>query len=116
MGVFAMDFGADILTIDAMELEKQLGEKDPPFVLDVRQPEEYEMGHIQGAILMPLTTLPEHLAEIPKDRRVVVYCRSGRRSERAAAFLKANGFTRIENLTGGIKAWTDKCQAHKNYC
>lgn len=110
---FAMN---DVQSINALELQKQLASTNPPFVIDVREPSEFAAGSIEGATLIPLGTLPDHLSEIPKDRRVVVYCRSGHRSARAAAFLLQNGYTQIENLTGGMMAWSEKCSADKTYC
>ena len=85
----------------------QQGAHSPiPFMfLDVRTPEEYAEGHIQGAILMPVQTLSAHLKEIPKNKQVYVYCHSGTRSARAAKMLAKHGFTNIENVLGGIEAW-----------
>ena len=77
----------------------------PFMVLDVRTPEEYAAGHIQGAKLIPVQELSEHLAELPKDRQIYVYCHSGRRSAKAAAMLAKHGFSRVENMVGGIEAW-----------
>ena len=85
----------------------QQGEDSPiPFMmLDVRTPEEYKQGHIQGAKLIPVQALAEHLAEVPKNKRVYVYCHSGKRSARASKLLAKHGFTNIENVMGGIEAW-----------
>jgi hydroxyacylglutathione hydrolase len=77
----------------------------PFMVLDVRTPKEYKQGHIQGAKLIPIQTLEQHLAEIPKDKQVYVYCHSGMRSAKAAKLLAQHGFTNIENIMGGIEAW-----------
>lgn len=108
--------GGDVPNITPTELSTRLQSNDKvPFVLDVREPQEFEMGHIEGATLIPLGSLPEHLAEVPKDKPVVVVCRSGNRSGRAAAFLKEQGFTNIENLTGGMMAWSAQC-GRKKYC
>jgi len=77
-----------------------------PFVfIDVRTPEEYAEGHVQGAKLIPLQELEGRVAEVPKDKRVYVYCRSGRRSVAAANLLVKAGYSNIENVEGGIKAW-----------
>lgn len=86
-----------------------MGEASPiPFVvIDVRTVEEYKAGHIRGAILIPVDMLDKHFADIPKDKQVYVYCHSGRRSARAAKMLTEQGFTRIENMQGGIEAWKD---------
>ncbi len=83
------------------------GDASPiPFVvLDVRTVEEYRQGHIQGATLIPVQILESRLASVPKDRQVYVYCHSGVRSARAAALLARHGFTRVENMSGGIEAW-----------
>jgi len=77
-----------------------------PFImLDVRTPKEYAEGHIQGARLIPVQALAEHLAEVPKNKQVYVYCHSGKRSARASSMLAKHGFTNIENVMGGIEAW-----------
>lgn len=84
----------------------QTGASQVSFLLvDVRTPAEYEAGHIRGALLLPVDSLAEHLAEIPKDRPVYVYCQAGARSSRAALLLTKYGYTRINNLQGGIAAW-----------
>jgi len=77
----------------------------PFLMLDVRTPEEFAEGHIAGARLIPVQELEKRLAEVPKDRQVYVYCRSGARSARASRMLFRAGFTNIENVTGGIQAW-----------
>ncbi len=77
-----------------------------PFVfIDVRTPEEYAAGHIPGAKLIPLDELEQRLAEVPRDRQVYLYCRSGHRSAKAAEILAKHGFTNIENVQGGMLAW-----------
>jgi len=83
------------------------GDASPiPFTfLDVRTVEEYEQGHIKGAHLIPVQVLAEHLADVPKDKQVYVYCHSGKRSSRAAKLLADKGYTKIENVVGGIEAW-----------
>ncbi len=83
-------------------------EAEIPFmVLDVRTPSEYAQGHIAGALLIPVQELANRLNEVPRDRQVYVHCKSGRRSERAAKLLAKNGYSRIENVLGGIVAWQD---------
>ena len=86
-----------------------MGKASPiPFILlDVRTPEEYKAGHIKGAVLMPVDTIEQNLAKIPTDKQVYVYCHSGKRSARASKLLASKGFTRIENMPGGIEAWKD---------
>jgi phage shock protein E len=75
------------------------------FVLDVRTPEEYAAGHVPGAVNVPHDQLASRLAEVPKDKDVVVYCRTGRRSALAADVLAANGYKRVSQLEGDMQAW-----------
>lgn len=81
---------------------------DAPFVLDVRTPEEYASGYVPGAVNIPHDQLASRLAEVPRDREVVLYCRSGRRTALAADVLAANGYKRLEHLDGDIIAWVEK--------
>lgn len=76
-------------------------------LIDVRQPEEYvgELGHIPGAELIVLHTLPEQLEKLPKDQTVVFVCLAGGRSAKAAAFAKMNGFEHVYNMQGGMQLW-----------
>ncbi len=85
------------------------GDKSPvPFLfLDVRTPDEYVDGHIKGAVLIPVQELEKRLSEVPKDKRIYVYCHSGKRSVRASNILVGAGFTNIENVEGGIVAWKE---------
>jgi rhodanese-related sulfurtransferase/rubrerythrin len=74
-------------------------------LLDVRQPGEYEQGHLPGARLIPLKELPSRLGELHKNKPVIVYCAVGGRSRAAAQLLSGRDFTEVYNLRGGIKAW-----------
>jgi phage shock protein E len=74
-------------------------------MLDVRTPEEYAQDHIPGVKLIPLAELPNRLAEIPKDKTLVVTCRSGNRSAQAAQLLRQQGYGDVHNMLGGIGAW-----------
>ncbi|MFN7964986.1 MAG: molybdopterin-synthase adenylyltransferase MoeB [Acidobacteriota bacterium] len=87
------------------QLAARLFEADPPFLLDVRETWEWDLGHLDGATLIPIGDLPERLEELPRDREIVVYCKVGARSDWAANFLRARGFSNIRNLEGGIMAW-----------
>lgn len=75
------------------------------FLLDVRQPEEWTQFHIPGATLIPLGELPNRLNEVPKDREVVVVCRTGHRSAQGRDILKNAGFTKVTSMTGGVTQW-----------
>lgn len=74
-------------------------------LLDVREQDEWDAGHIEGAQHIPLGQLASRLAELPSDRVVVAVCRSGSRSDRAAQGLRARGY-QAENLDGGVTAWS----------
>ena len=74
-------------------------------LLDVRQPEEYEAGHIAGAMLIPLGELEARQEELERDKKIITYCRSGRRSMAAAIALCGLGFEGVHNLEGGILNW-----------
>jgi len=84
------------------------GTKSPvPFVfLDVRTAEEYSDGHIPGAMNISVQTLADRLSEVPKDKRLYVYCRSGNRSTAASKLLADAGFKNVENFKGSMRAWT----------
>ena len=100
--------GGTMTDLSVTELKRELDQGRDLFLLDVREPHEFALGALPGGVLMPLGEVPKRWREIPTDREVVCYCRSGGRSARAIQFLKQNGITRIRNLTGGILAWSDQ--------
>lgn len=75
------------------------------FILDVRQPEEWRQFHIPGATLIPLGELPNRLNEVPKDKEVVVVCRTGHRSAQGRDILLNAGFTNVTSMAGGVTQW-----------
>jgi rhodanese-related sulfurtransferase len=79
--------------------------REPPLLLDVRELWEFERCHIPNARLVPMGSIPGHLAELDRDRETVVICHHGVRSYHVARFLEHNGFTNVINLTGGVDAW-----------
>lgn len=93
--------------IQPEELKRRLDAGEDIFVLDVREPHEYQICHING-YLIPLGDLPKRVHELDLSRDIVVHCRSGVRSAKAVDFLRQSGFKRTSNLTGGILAWADK--------
>jgi adenylyltransferase/sulfurtransferase len=93
-------------TVD--ELKSRLDRGDTLFILDVRNPEEFQICRIPGSTLLPLPELPRRVGELDKQREMVVHCKSGVRSQRAIAFLRQQGFTKLSNLKGGILAWADR--------
>ena len=94
--------------ITAVELKKKLDAGETPFILDVREPNEYQINRIPGSVLIPLGELPRRYQELPKDREIVAQCKMGGRSAKAMDFLKSVGFTNVKNLKGGILDWVDK--------
>ena len=91
--------------ISVKELKARLDAKEDLFILDVREPYEYKIANI-GGHLIPLNTIPDHISELDPKREIIVQCRSGARSQKAAELLAQNGFTKVSNLTGGILAWS----------
>lgn len=75
------------------------------FFLDVRTQQEWDQGHIAKSTLIPLDDLQGRLSELPRDKDIVVICRSGARSKEGAAILRQSGFTRVTCMTGGLQAW-----------
>jgi rhodanese-related sulfurtransferase len=75
------------------------------FILDVRQPEEWTQFHIPGATLIPLGELPNRLNEVPKDKPIVVVCRTGHRSASGRDILLQAGFTSVTSMAGGVTEW-----------
>jgi adenylyltransferase/sulfurtransferase len=89
------------------ELKQRLDQGDDLLVLDVREPFEYQIAQIGGQ-LIPLGDLPKRMNELNTEQEIVVQCKSGGRSQRAAEFLAKNGFTKLHNLAGGITAWSSE--------
>lgn len=103
-------FFTPVKSIDAVEARRYLNRAagEAFTLLDVRQPGEYEAGHLPGAKLIPLPELGARLAELDADKPTVVYCAIGGRSRVAAQVLAAKGFREVLNLSGGIKAWNSQ--------
>ena len=89
------------------ELKRRIDAGEDVYILDVREPYEYRIAQIGGK-LIPQTDVPNRLAEIDRNREVIVQCRSGVRSQRIAEYLKQQGYPRVVNLAGGILAWADE--------
>ncbi len=87
--------------VTAAQLKAELASTTPPFLLDVRTLREFEQGHVKGALHIPVDDLRFEHAAIPKDRRTVIYCRSGYRAHLALRILYQNGFADLANVTGG---------------
>jgi molybdopterin/thiamine biosynthesis adenylyltransferase/rhodanese-related sulfurtransferase/molybdopterin converting factor small subunit len=88
-------------------LQVELASPEPPLLIDVRDPEEWEISRIEGARLIPRAQLPERVDELTRAREIVLYCRSGKRSALATQLLLDLGFTHVKSLAGGINAWAE---------
>lgn len=89
------------------ELKRRLDAGDDLFVLDVREPHEYQISNI-GGHLIPLNDLPKRVNELDSSREIVVHCKMGGRSAKATDFLRQSGFSKVHNLAGGINAWAER--------
>ncbi|NJO07294.1 MAG: rhodanese-like domain-containing protein [Chloroflexaceae bacterium] len=96
------------INVSATELETWLQQPERPFLLDVREPFESDIASIPGtSTLIPLGQLQTRVGELDPSQEIVVYCRSGNRSQQAIQVLQAAGFTNVKNLSGGILSWSD---------
>ncbi|MGE0812191.1 MAG: molybdopterin-synthase adenylyltransferase MoeB [Vicinamibacterales bacterium] len=91
-----------------LELKARIDAGTRPFILDVREPSEYQINRIEGSVLIPLGELPQRFRELDPTMEIVCQCKVGGRSAKAAAFLRQQGFSRVHNLAGGILAWVDQ--------
>ena len=92
---------AEVSVTEAAKLRDQ-----GAFMLDVREPDEWQAGHIPGATLIPLGELSSRISEVPADQQVVVVCRSGNRSAQGRDILRAAGITQSTSMAGGMNDWT----------
>lgn len=97
-------------TVTAPELAAWLADtsRTRPVLLDVREPREFQICHIEGSVLIPMNTIPSKISELDDETPIVCICHHGSRSMQVAAFLENNGFTDITNLTGGVHAWAQQ--------
>jgi adenylyltransferase/sulfurtransferase len=99
---------SNVLEISAVELKERLDRGDKLRIIDVREPNEWQINRIPGAQLIPLGEIPRRYAELDPNEEFVVQCKMGGRSAKAADFLRSVGFQRVLNLRGGILEWIDK--------
>jgi sulfur-carrier protein adenylyltransferase/sulfurtransferase len=100
--------GGAMSEITAEELKRRLDRGEDLFILDVRNPQEFQICRIPGSTLLPLPELPQRFGELDRNREMVVHCKSGMRSAKAIDLLRQQGFTKLKNLKGGILAWADR--------
>ncbi len=91
--------------IESIELQQRLESGDEPILLDIRSANELMQGMIPDSEHLPMHLLPLKIAELPKDRDIVLYCRSGARTYTACNFLMQQGYTNVMHLRGGIISW-----------
>jgi adenylyltransferase/sulfurtransferase len=96
--------------ITVSELKRRIDAGEDLFILDVREPFEYQIANIGGK-LIPQGEVPQRLAEIDRDREIIVHCKAGGRSQRIAEFLKQSGYPDVVNVAGGILAWSSEIDA-----
>ena len=92
--------------MEPQELKRRLDAGETLQVIDVREPWEFAIARLPGTTNIPLAEVPQRLHELDHDAEIVMMCKVGGRSRRAAEFLAARGFQRVANQTGGIDAWT----------
>ncbi len=91
----------------SVQQAKLMIDRSDVFILDVRTQEEYDAGHIKNSTLIPVQVLDKRWSELPRDKKILVYCKSGGRSAQASQILVNNGFKEIYNMKGGITDWTN---------
>jgi rhodanese-related sulfurtransferase len=105
MNLLSSLFGPPMPSLNATELNEKLKNGKRPLVIDVRQPEEYRIGHIAGAKLIPLSELSQRMKELPKDKEIVCVCASGSRSRSATKLLIREGYNAFD-MSGGMMMWS----------
>ena len=105
MNLLSSLFGPPLPSLSALELSEKLKNGKRPLVLDVRQPDEFRMGHISGAKLIPLGELSQHMKALPKDKEIVCVCASGSRSRSATKLLLHEGYNAFD-MSGGMMMWS----------
>jgi rhodanese-related sulfurtransferase len=88
------------------DIRDTLAHRTDVLLVDVREPAEFELAAIAGAVLIPLGTLPQAHSTLPRDREIILLCHHGMRSEMAGNFLLAQGFARVSHMIGGIDRWS----------
>lgn len=96
--------------IDVLTVQKMREAGDDFLLLDVRNPDEFATAKIEGSMLIPMNEVPDRLEELEsrKDKRIVVHCHHGGRSLKVTTYLRGQGFTQVQNMTGGIDAWSQQ--------
>ncbi len=104
MDLLSQLFGKGINQVEPAQAKAKLSDKPAPFLLDVREPDEFRSGHIPGARLIPLGELQRRIKELPRDREILCVCHSGSRSSQAVRWLASTGYNAV-NMRGGMINW-----------
>ena len=110
-GITSASMSQEVTTgpeITVETLKARIDQGDGVFILDVREPQEYQICQVPGSTLIPLADLPQRLVELEGHDDMVVHCKSGVRSAKAVKLLHEAGFSKAKNLQGGILAWIDQ--------
>lgn len=101
--------GAQTRNVDALMFKKQIESNKESIIIDVRTPEEYNLGHLPNAINIDYygNTIEQQFAQLPKNKTLLIYCRSGGRSAKSCSMLENMGYQNVYNLEGGIGAWSN---------
>jgi rhodanese-related sulfurtransferase len=92
--------------ITPSELAAQLKNSDPPIILDVREPWEFQTAKINGSVLIPMGEIPSRVQELDPDAHIITVCHAGVRSMNVCVWLRNQGFEKVQSLRGGIDAWS----------
>ena len=97
-----------LTNLSPAQIRDALATRADVMLVDVREPAEFAITHIDGATLVPMQTIPQQLASLPRDKEIILHCHHGMRSEMAGNFLLAQGFPRVSHMVGGIDRWSDE--------
>ena len=100
--------GRKEMTITPSDLWRRISRDSRLQIVDVREPDEYEIAHIHGVPQIPLGSLPRRFTELDPNQQIYLHCKSGIRSMKAVKFLQEQGFKYVKNVKGGISAWSDE--------
>ncbi|MCC7052585.1 MAG: sulfurtransferase [Gemmatimonadaceae bacterium] len=97
-----------LVELTPAEVREAMRSRPDVTLVDVREPAEHAIARIEGAVLIPLRTIPQQLEALPRDHEIILFCHHGMRSEMAGRFLLAQGYARVAHLPGGIDRWSDE--------
>lgn len=105
MSFFRSLMGPGVPSVTVQQAAELQGDDGGALIVDVREPNEYAQIRAKGAVLLPLGRLNGRVSDLPRDRELLLMCRTGGRSQNATQLLLANGFANVSNVSGGIVAW-----------